>query len=47
VYQLPITVDESAMPDMKAELERLLTEFESQDATWRRSQPCPEITVED
>ncbi len=45
VYKLPITVDESTMPDMKAELERLLAEFESQDATWKTVAALSEITV--
>lgn len=44
VYELAVTVDESMMPEVKAEVERLLVGLESQGG-WTRTAELAEVTV--
>jgi hypothetical protein len=45
VYELDFTFDESLMPDIKTELERVLTDLATQDATWKTVEPLSETKV--
>ena len=47
VYKLAVTVDKTMMDAIKAEIERLLADLESQDSSWQRLEELTEVQVGD
>lgn len=47
VYELNTTVDETMLPQVKAEVESVLADIAGQDDTWRTVEPLSDTTVAD
>jgi hypothetical protein len=45
IYELNITVDESALPEVKPELERVIADIASQDASWKTLEAMSDAEV--